>query len=109
MSGKHFVDGNGKIVQLRGVNRAGTEYRCVQDIPYGFITDDNSIDGTAAAYVGAVVSSLQTWNRAGATTNAISAVRVPLNENCWFGENGASAAFWRERRTVPSSKPKSMR
>jgi hypothetical protein len=55
--------------QLRGVNRAGAEYSCVEgkgifDAP------------TDAASVGPMLD----WR--------INAVRVPLNEDCWLGVNG---------------------
>ncbi len=93
VSGRSLVDEHGSVVQLRGVNRAGTEYRCVQDIPYGFVTDDNSTDGTSARYAGEVVAALQTWNKPGSAGNAINAVRIPLNEQCWFGHRGAAPAF----------------
>jgi len=74
MSGLH-VSGNriynyvNQEVRLRGVNRPGTEYSCVQ---YGKIfdgpTDQASID------------KMRDWK--------MNAVRVPLNEDCWVGKDG---------------------
>src|ERR1700730_318116 len=71
--GNHLVD-NGSTVILRGVNRSGAEYACTQN--FGFFdgpSDDVSIAAIAA------------WG-----TNA---VRVPFNESCWLGINGAPAQF----------------
>jgi hypothetical protein len=48
---------------------------------------------TTLAYADSVVSNLLKWNVSGATGNAINAVRVPLNEDCWLGINGAPAAY----------------
>jgi hypothetical protein len=100
VSGAKLVDASGTTVQLRGVNRSGLEYRCVNDFvagntwPPGFISDDpNTTEGTTAAYVDTVAHSLLAWNKAGATTNAINTVRVPLNEDCWLGINGTPAAY----------------
>lgn len=31
VSGNHLVDSTGATLQLRGVNRSGTEYACIQD------------------------------------------------------------------------------
>src|SRR5262245_3942304 len=59
----HLVDKNGKVVQLHGVNRSGTEYACVQD--FG-IFDGPSDDASVAA--------IASWNA--------NVVRVPLNEDC---------------------------
>src|SRR2546429_9516938 len=30
VSGNHLLDGNGQVIQLRGVNRSGAEYACIQ-------------------------------------------------------------------------------
>ena len=72
--GNHFVDGNGRTVRLLGVNRSGTEYACMAN--WAFF-DGPSDAGSIAAMAG--------WN--------IDAVRVPLNEDCWLGINGAPAVF----------------
>lgn len=71
----HLEDDGGKIVFLRGVNRSGTEYRCVQSTSAIF-------DGPADEPSVQVMAS---WK--------INAVRVPLNEACWLalGANGASS------------------
>jgi hypothetical protein len=60
--------------RLRGVNRSGTEFMCVQN--------RGIFDGPSdAASVGAIAS----WH-----TNV---VRVPLNEDCWLGINGVNSAY----------------
>ena len=82
MSGKSFVDGHNKVIQLHGVNRPGTEYRCVQDIPHGFITDDGDLTGTKATGAAKAVAAITTWK-------GVNVVRIPLNEDCWLGINGA--------------------
>jgi len=68
----HIEDADGKTVVLHGVNRSGTEYRCVQG---GTIFDGPSDDAS--------VQAMASWK--------INAVRVPLNEACWLGlaQNGA--------------------
>ena len=69
-----LVDASGAPVRLRGVNRAGTEYACVQG--WGIFDGPNDL---------ASVQAIASWR-----TNA---VRVPLNEDCWLGINGVPAAY----------------
>jgi endoglucanase len=74
VNGNKLVDGNGNPVRLLGVNRSGSEYACIMS--FGFFdgpTDQASID------------AIKSW-----TANA---VRVPLNEDCWLGINGAPAQY----------------
>lgn len=66
--GNKLVNGAGQEVRVRGVNRAGTEYACIQG--WGFF------DGPSDA---ASVQAIASWK-----TNA---VRVLLNEQCWLGVN----------------------
>jgi endoglucanase len=72
--GNRLVDGAGKTVRLHGVNRAGTEYACIQG--WG-IFDGPATDASVAA--------IARWHA--------NVVRIPLNEDCWLGINGAKAAF----------------
>src|SRR2546422_7238708 len=72
--GNHFVDGSGRTVRILGVNRSGSEYACMAN----WAIFDGPSD---TASIGAMAS----WN--------IDAVRVPLNEDCWLGINGAPAAW----------------
>jgi hypothetical protein len=69
----HIEDADGKTVVLHGVNRSGTEYRCVQG---GTSVFDGPSDEPS-------VQAIASWK--------VKAVRVPLNEACWLGltQNGA--------------------
>ena len=68
------MDANGNPVQLRGVNRSGTQYACAEG--WG-IFDGPSTDASLEA--------MKTWH--------INAVRVNGNEDCWLGINGVKAAY----------------
>jgi len=70
VSGNHLVNASGNTITLHGVNRSGAEYMCVQN---GGIFDGPSDSASVATMAG--------WG--------INAVRIPLNEDCWLGINGA--------------------
>jgi endoglucanase len=72
--GDHLRDGRGRTVLLRGVDRSGTEYGCIQG--WGIF------DGPSNA---ASVQAIASWH--------VNFVRVPLNEDCWLGINGVKPAF----------------
>jgi hypothetical protein len=74
VAGNRLVDGNGARIQLRGVNRSGTEYACVQ----GFGIFDGPSDAAS-------VKAISSWH--------VNIVRIPLNEDCWLGINGISRAY----------------
>jgi hypothetical protein len=74
VAGNRIVDARGRTVVLHGVNRSGTEYACIQN---NGIFDGPSDQASVAAMAG--------WH--------INAVRVPLNEDCWLGINGAPVAY----------------
>ncbi len=59
---------------LRGVNRSGTEFACVQ----GWGIFDGPSDQAS-------IDAIKSWRA--------NAVRVPLNEDCWLGINGVNPAF----------------
>jgi endoglucanase len=76
--GNHLVDGQGKPVRLLGVDRSGAEYACVSP-------PDQHL-GTFAGPTGRqAIASMAAWR--------INAVRVPLNEDCWLGINGAPRRY----------------
>jgi endoglucanase len=68
VSGNKLVNSSGRTVVLHGVDRSGFEYECVsgKGITVG-PTDQAS------------VTAMKSWD--------INAVRIPLNEACWNGEN----------------------
>jgi endoglucanase len=70
--GNHIEDGAGNTIVLHGVNRSGTEYMCVQGAA-------NIFDGPVSDET---VQAIRTWPN-------INSVRIPLNESCWLGINGA--------------------
>src|SRR5205807_1919293 len=65
-----LVNGAGRAVQLRGVNRAVFESRCTYDAAG---TADGPIDQSS-------VTSMLGWK--------LDVVRVSINEDCWLGING---------------------
>jgi endoglucanase len=73
VAGNQLVDASHAPVHLRGVNRSGTEYACVQHF--------GPFDGPSDA---ASVQAMAAWH--------INMVRVLLNEDCWLGINGAPNA-----------------
>jgi hypothetical protein len=74
VSGNKIVDSTGKTVVLRGINRSGTEFACIQGNGiYDGPSDANSI------------RQMKTWK--------INVVRVPLNEDCWLGINGVATQY----------------
>jgi hypothetical protein len=74
VQGNQILNAAGRPFRLLRVNRAGTEYACIQG--WGIF------DGPADA---ASVRAIASWH-----TNA---VRVPLNEDCRLAINGALAAY----------------
>jgi hypothetical protein len=73
--GNRLVDGPGAghVVQLRGVNRSGLEYACIQGWGFFDSPHPDRIDDPA------MIAAMKRWD--------IDAVRVPLNEDCWLGIN----------------------
>jgi len=93
VAGAALVDGSGAAVQLRGVNRPGLEFSCSQSSK--FISDGymgQSPNGAQLAYADTVARSFLSWDVAGRSGHAVNTVRLPLNEECWLGINGAPAA-----------------
>jgi hypothetical protein len=71
-----LVDGHGRPVRLLGVNRSGAEYACIGRLDFGFFAGPTDKPAIAA---------MKRWG--------IKAVRVPLNEDCWLGINGAPERY----------------
>ncbi|MGO9972497.1 MAG: glycoside hydrolase family 5 protein [Solirubrobacteraceae bacterium] len=72
VQGNRLVNGSGQTVRLLGVDRPGTEYACEQGWGYTSGSDD-----------AADAAAITAWHA--------DAVRIPLNEDCWLGINGAPA------------------
>jgi hypothetical protein len=73
VSGNKLVDPAGATVRLLGINRAGSEYMCVNNTSKVF-------EGSAGPNS---ITAMLTWN--------INTVRLPLNESCWLGLAGAAS------------------
>lgn len=70
----HLVDGHGRPIRALGVSRSGSEYGCINHLGiFAGPTDRRAIAAMVA------------WR--------INAVRVPLNEHCWLGINGAPPRY----------------
>ncbi|MEO9176706.1 MAG: cellulase family glycosylhydrolase [Gaiellales bacterium] len=69
VQGNQFVNGAGQTVRLLGVDHASLEYACEE----GYAYDDGLMDAPDAA-------AIASWHA--------TAVRLPLNEDCWLGING---------------------
>jgi endoglucanase len=67
-SGNQIVNSSGQPVRLRGVNRTSGEYACIQ----GWGIFEGPTDAAA-------IQAMVNWK--------ITAVRVPLNEDCWLNVN----------------------
>jgi endoglucanase len=74
VSGNKLVNASGQQVILRGVDRSGTEYACVQ----GNGIFDGEVDQAA-------ITAMKSWG--------INAVRLPLNEACWNAESYVNSAY----------------
>jgi endoglucanase len=74
VAGNELVSAGGQRVVLRGVDRSGTEYECVQG--HGIF------DGPSGK---ASVTAMR--------FRGINAVRVPLNEACWNGQSYVNPAY----------------
>ncbi|KAK5580457.1 hypothetical protein RB653_000474 [Dictyostelium firmibasis] len=73
--GRNILNENGELVMLRGANRPGTEYCCVQ---YAKIFD--------GPFDQAQVDEMRKWK--------MNAVRVPLNEDCWLGVHAPETEYF---------------
>lgn len=79
VAGNRLVDGRGRTIQLRGVNRTGAEYGCTKGDDHGRLMP---IVGPTDA---ASVAAIKAWHA--------NAVRIPLNETCWLGINGVAPSL----------------
>jgi hypothetical protein len=78
VSGNKLLDTSNQAVFLHGVNRAGTEYSC--------INNNGFFDGTGSlASEDAQIGYMAAWH--------INAEMITLNEDCWLGINGSPAAY----------------
>lgn len=82
VDGARLVDGAGRQIQLRGVNRSGTEYACSvagQPGARGYsIFDGPRYDAPNLDQPQRMFDAMRSWG--------ITAVRVPLSEHCWLGD-----------------------
>ncbi len=75
VAGNQLLNNANQVMQLRGVDRSGSEYECEA------AGNTQVFDGPSNA---TAVEAMANWD--------INAVRIPLNEDCWLGINGYPAA-----------------
>jgi uncharacterized protein YbdZ (MbtH family) len=78
VAGNELVDAQGQPIRLLGVNRSGAEYSCVAP-------PDQHLGVFAGPTGERAVAAMTRWG--------INAVRIPLNEHCWLGIQGAPAHY----------------
>lgn len=77
VEGDSIIDSvTGKVFVPHGVNFPGYEYACQQGYSYGE-------DGTEAGEMASTVAAMAGWK--------INTVRLPLNQDCWLGDDGLPA------------------
>jgi predicted esterase len=77
IKGNAFVDGNGKTFRLLGANLSSAEFACVEPTygnTYRVATGVWALPTNDAA-----IAAMASWH--------MTAVRIPLNEDCWLGIN----------------------
>lgn len=74
VAGNRLIDAQGQPIRLLGVDLSGPEYACIEGL------------GIFAGPTGEhALAAMASWE--------INAVRLPLNEDCWLGMNGAPARY----------------
>ena len=74
VTGNELVDSEGQPIRLLGVDFSGAEYACIEDLGiFAGPTDKHA------------VAAMASWD--------INVVRLPLNEDCWLGINGAPERY----------------
>jgi endoglucanase len=76
VAGRALVGTDGNPLRLVGVNRSGSEFKCIQGGTAG-ARGTGVFDGPTDS---ASVAAMTAWH--------VDAVRLPLNEDCWLGING---------------------
>lgn len=97
VAGGELVDASGDAIQLRGVNRSGSEYACSSGADPsrpgrgGYAVFDGPTydsDGDSrgnSAQDEASVDAMLRWG--------VNAVRIPLSDACWFGNPALNPAY----------------
>jgi hypothetical protein len=76
VQGNQLVNSEQRPLRLLGVNFSGAEYACIQN---------KGIWSESGPANQATIEAMAAWH--------INAVRIPLNEDCWLGINGAPGAY----------------
>jgi endoglucanase len=78
-----FGPGDAHVADMRGINRSGPEYECVQTKAgsAGIFNSPNPDKPDTPA----MITEMLDWD--------INVVRLPLNEGCWLGDRGAPAGY----------------
>jgi hypothetical protein len=79
VAGNRFVDARGRTIRLKGFNHSGAEFSCIEGDGF-FDTPDG------AAPTESTVRAMRGWT-------GTTAVRIPLNEQCWLGLPAAPKAY----------------